>query len=261
MLLSSGDSRVQEKERLEPFAMALARLAEAFRASRTPRGSTPVLVGGAAVVILTAGTFFSGDFDFVHSDDQALSRALLDRGFVEERRPGMLRVGWYHPGHPGFGFQQVSGPLFDGRSDPARHLTLGLPGGGEVRLPAVEDLIADRLGQQAVASPTDRSRLDQARVMLALAEGVDPVYLRRRVLEESGDPELLGGISFREGAVTSMELAWAWEQAVTRRAALGITGDWDERMRNRGQARTPEKRALLEGIQERTGSDSSAFRR
>jgi hypothetical protein len=32
----------------------------------------------------------------------------------------IARVGWYHPDHLAFGFQQVSGPLFDVRSERGR---------------------------------------------------------------------------------------------------------------------------------------------
>ena len=251
MPLFLKDPLMQAEDQLAPFGMALACLAAAFQAVSISRSTAPVIVGGAAVVILTAGTFFSGDFDFVHPDDAAISQALLEHGFVEERRPGMLRIGWYHPEHPGFGFQQVSGTLFDGRSERSRQLIVGLPGGGEIRLPAVEDMIADRLGQHSVASPTDRSRLDQARVMLALSEGIDPIYLRRRIEDEGGDPALLADIAVPASQAGVLDLEGMWARAAARRAALGITGDWDERMRNRGGSRTPEKQALLQGMQDR----------
>jgi hypothetical protein len=53
-------------------------------------------------------------------------------------------------------------------------------------------MIADRLAQHAVSSPTDDSRLQQARYLFRLAEGLDISYLYRRMIEEGGDPALLG---------------------------------------------------------------------
>ncbi|MGI4939962.1 MAG: hypothetical protein ACRYHQ_05270, partial [Janthinobacterium lividum] len=54
-----------------------------------------------------------------------------------------------------------------------------------------EDLIADRLAQHSVASPTDDSRLRQARMLFGLAERLDRVYLLARIRDEGGDPALL----------------------------------------------------------------------
>ena len=56
----------------------------------------------------------------------------------------------------------------------------------------LEDRIADRLGQHAVASPADTSRLDQARALFGLANTLDKAYLLRRIRDDGGDPALLG---------------------------------------------------------------------
>jgi hypothetical protein len=65
--------------------------------------------------------------------------------------------------------------------------------GGTVALPAIEDMIADRLGQHAAAAPaSDKSRLLQAKALFRLAEKPDIGYLRRRISDEGGDPALLG---------------------------------------------------------------------
>lgn len=48
---------------------------------------------------------------------------------------------------------------------------------------AVEDLIADRMGQ--CASGTARDRLEQARLLYRLHPGLDKDYLERRIREES----------------------------------------------------------------------------
>ena len=150
-----------------------------------------MLVGGATVVMLTGGQFFSGDFDFLASNDQAMAECLEAAGFLEEDRGGNLRIGWYHPDHPLFGFQQVSGSLFDGRTERKRMIRIELRDGEAITVPPVEDLIADRLGQHAAGSSTDMSRLEQARAMISVMETVDHAYLIRRVEEEGGDIRLL----------------------------------------------------------------------
>jgi hypothetical protein len=59
-----------------------------------------------------------------------------------------------------------------------------LPSGLEAfAIIAVEDLIADRMGQYA--SGTARDRIDQARLLLRLNPDLDKVYLDRRIREES----------------------------------------------------------------------------
>lgn len=86
----------------------------------------------------------------------------------------------------------MSGPLFGGAADPARIMLLAVGAdGAEIAMPSCEDMIADRLGQAAVASPTDASRLLQARALFRLAPQIDMDYLRRRVVQEGGDPAAL----------------------------------------------------------------------
>ncbi|MBY0335316.1 MAG: hypothetical protein K2X11_01800 [Acetobacteraceae bacterium] len=63
--------------------------------------------------------------------------------------------------------------------------------GSAIALPPVEDLIADRLGQHAVASPTDDSMLEQAKLLVSIAESLDLAYLETRVRQEGGDFSLL----------------------------------------------------------------------
>ncbi|WP_439596567.1 hypothetical protein [Falsiroseomonas sp.] len=174
------------------FIEALATLATACEAYRRATGHAAILVGGAATAIYTAGDFMSGDFDLVAADDAAFDAALRSSGFRREDRPGRLLVGYYHPDHPEYGFQHVSGRLFDGASDPRRIVTPEVTSdGAAVALPAFEDMIADRLAQAALASPTDFSRLLQARALFRLAPSLDLAYLKRRVAEEGGDFALL----------------------------------------------------------------------
>ncbi|WP_261763204.1 hypothetical protein [Asaia bogorensis] len=167
---------------------ALGIVCEAYRSGT---GHDAVLVGGAATVIYTAGAFSSGDFDFVVINDQAFDQAMIASGFRREDRCGKLRVGYYHPDHPRYGVQAVGSALFDGRADRKRLFALQLREGPIVKLPRIEDMIADRLAQFAVASPSDDSRLRQATVLFRLAEKLDMGYLRLRCSEEGGDFTLL----------------------------------------------------------------------
>jgi hypothetical protein len=173
------------------YLVLLERLAEAFGAYEAATGSLPVLVGGAAAAIQTGGEFMSADFDIVAADDAAFERAMEAAGFVAEDRKGRLLRGFYHPDFPAYGVEQVSGPLFDGRSDKERLIQLEVLEGNSIVLPAIEDLIADRLAQHSVASRGDDSRLRQARTLLRMAKEIDRQYLFRRIDEEGGDASLL----------------------------------------------------------------------
>lgn len=176
----------------DSYIAALTHLGRAFQAYQARTGDSAVLVGGAATAIYTAGMFPSGDFDVVAASDSAFDAIMVEHGFVKEHRAGRLLLGFYHPDHPEYGFQQVTEPLFGGRSDRGRLVRFTVTSDSVVVLPAIEDLIADRLGQHAVASKTDESRLCQARELLKLAETLDRHYLLRRICEEGGDPVLLG---------------------------------------------------------------------
>jgi hypothetical protein len=173
---------------------ALAGACEHYR--QITGGSRAVLVGGAAAAIYTDGLFISGDFDFVAARDEALKAALLRAGFVAEDRQGHLTRGFYHPDYPEYGVEQVSGSLFEGRSDRDRLVLVSTSSAGEIALPAIEDLIADRLAQhEARGSQGDHSRLEQARAMLRLAPKLDVPYLRRRVEQEGANLSLLGPLT------------------------------------------------------------------
>lgn len=173
------------------YVSLLERLAEAFTRYEAETGIAPMLVGGAATAILTAGAFMSGDFDIVAGNDEAFARAMEAAGFQIDARTGKLLGGFYHPAFPEYGVELVSGPAFDGRADWTRVLKPVFRGYNSLTLPAFEDLIADRLGQHAVAGPGDDSRLLQAQLLLAMAKSVDMDYLERRVMEEGGDLDLL----------------------------------------------------------------------
>jgi hypothetical protein len=177
---------------LSPEYMAALELTgRVCEAYRKQTGASAYLVGGAAVAVITAGQFPSGDFDLVVGGDDQFEASLLRHGFKKEDRQGRLRFGYYHPDHPLFGWQLVTGPLFDGRSDKSRVVRLEIATDSEITFPPIEDLIADRLGQYE-ANRTDSTRLEQARFLFRMAKSVDMTYLSKRVAEEGSDPALLG---------------------------------------------------------------------
>lgn len=175
----------------DDYIRMIEHLATAFTAYHQATGGTAVLVGGAAAAIFTDGDWMSGDFDIVVADDEAFGEAMSGAGFTGEDRVGHMPKGWYHETAPEYGVELVSGQLFDGFSDPDKLTRMILPGGRELVLPSFEDLIADRLGQHGVSSPLDDSLLMQARAILTVAKEVDVDYLRRRIMEDGGDVNLL----------------------------------------------------------------------
>jgi len=167
------------------FLAALRILADASEDAAVGGHPRPVLVGGAAVELWTSGRYVSGDFDLVTSDPSPIERALLARGFRREDRSGYLLRGLYHP-MLGIGVEFVSGQLFDGRSDRSRLRSVDVGDGKKIVVIPPEDVIADRLGQDAAASGSDRRQLVLARMVYQLAQDLDAAYLLRRVADETG---------------------------------------------------------------------------
>lgn len=174
------------------YLRALEQLSLAFGAYESETGLSPVLVGGAAAAIRTGGQFMSADLDVVAEDEIAFSRALTSAGFVAEARTGRMESAFYHPGFPAYAVDLVSTSYFDGKGDRERVLRLVVRDYAAIVVPAVEDLIADRLGQYARGNNKDESRLLQARALLHLAKRIDGLYLCRRIGQEGGDPALIG---------------------------------------------------------------------
>ena len=174
----------------QDFWDALNLLGRAGDRYRDATGGRVVIVGGAAVSFYTQGLILSGDFDLVA--DLGFEAAMLAEGFRKEDRPGWLLREYYHPDLPRYGFELVSGPLFDGKTDGNRLLPVHLKGGSEVLFAPIEDLIADRLGQYAASDEKDIDMLRQAQSLFRLALECDRDYLRRRIIEESGDPAAVG---------------------------------------------------------------------
>jgi hypothetical protein len=150
----------------------------------------PILVGGAAVEYYTGGDIVSGGFDVIAPDEPAFSEAMLANGFQRENRPGHVLRGWYHDALE-IGVELVSGPLFEGRTDHSRIPVVLVEGSPRVRIPPIEDLIADRLAQFEASDRRDQEMLNQAHLLFQLAEDVDSAYLERRISEEGADPALL----------------------------------------------------------------------
>ena len=169
---------------------ALALLAAASDSYLKATGRRVVIVGGAAVSFYTQGQVLSGDFDMVA--DVAFERFMVAEGFKKEEGSDRFLGGYYHPDVPRLGFELVSGALFDGRSARDKILVVPVSGDAEVVFPAIEDLIADRLGQYASSGNKASDMLGQARLLFSLADEYDRAYLQRRIKEESGDPAEIG---------------------------------------------------------------------
>lgn len=165
------------------FIAALELLARALTILRERGESLPILVGGAVVELDTRSAVFTGDLDLQGGQPDAIAAALRQVGFLPEDREGWKRGGYYHP-HLAVGVELVSGALFDGQADRARVRLVAMEG-GEIPVPAVEDMIADRVGQWEASRRRDGAMLQQARLVYALAETLDQDYLRRRIAEET----------------------------------------------------------------------------
>lgn len=169
---------------------ALELLAKASSHYFHSTGRRVVIVGGAAVAFYTQGAVMSGDFDMVADID--FERFLLAEGFQRDEGPGQFLGGYHHPDVPRLGFAFVSGSLFDGKSDDDKLLAVPVSKGVEVVFPAVEDLIADRLGQYAASTNRSAAMRFQAQLMFDLAGEYDRAYRKRRIIEETGDPAVIG---------------------------------------------------------------------
>lgn len=178
------------------YLAALVPLARAFTAYEAETGRTAVLVGGAAAAIHTDGAFMSADFDVVAGNDIAFNDAMTAAGFVDDEKSVHGQGGWFHPAHPQFAVEQVSNGYFDGKGEKSRCLKLTVHDNAAIVLPAIEDMIADRLAQHEVAGG-DMSMLQQAKALYAIASDLDLDYLYRRIVEEAGNPAHLG--LFRDG--------------------------------------------------------------
>jgi hypothetical protein len=170
------------------FLEALKLLAEAFGEVVAAGYPRPVLVGGAVVEFYTGGAVVSGDFDVVTEAQRELEEALLRRGFQRPSAPGVLRRGVLHPALQ-IGVEVVSGALFDGAADETRVQLVPFTS-GEVAIPPVEDMIADRIGQFCANPAGHGEMLEQAIILYQIAissleSGLDREYLDLRIRQDT----------------------------------------------------------------------------
>jgi hypothetical protein len=174
------------------FVVILSLLGQVFEEYQSLSGSRAILVGGAAVSLFTKGAYISGDLDVLAGISDAFDLALTTHGFRKEDRKGGLIKGYYHPSHPRYGIDWVSGAYFDGMADPGRVRAVVMAPGSKLNVAPVEGLIADRLAQYAQA-PRDMRPLKQAKLLKRLGGKLDMVYLAKRLADEGGDIALIGG--------------------------------------------------------------------
>jgi hypothetical protein len=129
----------------------------------------PVLVGGGAAEVYSAGHFVTGDLD-IYAERSELIPALENLGF---RREGMYFV-------RGKIFIHVVGSNYEKRVDDI--LVKGT--GHRIRVISLEDLIVDRLN--SCKWWKHEADCEQARYLLnTFREGLDTSYLEQRVDEEN----------------------------------------------------------------------------
>lgn len=164
------------------FEAGLRLLARAGELMARRGFARPVLVGGGAVELYTQSAVITGDFDVVTPRQEAFEEALLHLGFVRPAGAGHVPNGWLHP-QLLLGVEIVASTVLDGAADSGRSLLLDLGDDGRVAVIAIEDIIADRMGQYASGSAP--AMLEQARALFALHRDADVQYLERRIRYET----------------------------------------------------------------------------
>ena len=165
------------------FEAALRLFARASRMMADAGFAPPILVGGAAVEFYTAGAVATGDLDIVTPRQEVFEQILLELGFTKPEGLGHTSLGWVHP-KLGLGFEVVSSTLLDGMADRNRVAFYDFNPDGTAAFVAVEDIIADRMGQYA--SGTAPEMLYQALILLAISDDIDQDYMDERIRYETG---------------------------------------------------------------------------
>lgn len=142
----------------------------------------PVLVGGGAVELFSNSMIATGDIDVSVVRQDVFEAELQRLGFVRPSGAGVATRGWVHP-DLALGFEVVSDRLLDGNADRERVRLIGIGDADDVTVIAIEDIIADRLGQYASATAPDM--LGQARMLFELYADLDLDYLDRRIRKET----------------------------------------------------------------------------
>lgn len=141
----------------------------------------PILVGGAAVELYSQSAIATGDFDIVSSREDILEQCFIAHGFEKPSGAGQSTRGWIHKDLQ-LGFEIVGYTLLDGNTD-AERLQLIEMKEGVITVIAIEDLIADRMGQYA--SGTADEFLQQAKTLFTLYKDVDLYYMENRIRRET----------------------------------------------------------------------------
>lgn len=164
------------------FEAALRLFARVSEALRRQGLEAPVLVGGAAAELYSGSAIMTGDFDVVGGSQRAFEEALVAEGFAPPVGPGHTFTGMVHP-KLGFGFELVSSVLLGGAAERERVRLFELGQDGRIAVIAVEDMIADRMGQFASGSAPEM--FGQAHILFTLSADLDLDYLDRRIREET----------------------------------------------------------------------------
>jgi hypothetical protein len=156
-----------------------ARISEAMKA----RGiEAPILVGGGAVELYTQSAVMTGDMDVVTARQEEFEAELRAYGFIKPVGVGHTPSGWIHP-ELKLGFEVVSSTLLDGMAERDRLLLIDLDADGVAAIIAIEDMIADRMGQFASGSAPEMG--EQARALFRLHADADLDYMERRIRHET----------------------------------------------------------------------------
>jgi hypothetical protein len=227
------------------FEAALRLFAQVSEAMLAAGRESPV--GGAAVEIYSLGTLNTGDFDIVTGAQPAFEAILQDHGFIRPAGPNRATRGWIHPDLQ-LGFEVVSSTLLDGQADRHRVRPIRVGDSGTIHVIAIEDMVADRMGQYA--SGTAREMLQQARTLsrkisISIIWKAASATKRPMIMvSKTSTPEPTG-----PNPITLEELG---RQIARRRAELGITDA--DLPRNSGARRTESKKALLKAIKDIGGN-------
>ena len=165
------------------FEAALNALAPVFDRVVALGGARPVIVGGAAVEFYTVSAIRTGVVDLMTAADDVFALAMAEAGFIRPRGPGVLTRGWVHEALD-MGVEVVSSSLMEGAAERGRIRLVHLKD-GEVAFLAIEDMIADRMGQYHADTTHGDDMIGQARAMFDLAEDLDQHYLTVRIAAET----------------------------------------------------------------------------
>lgn len=138
-----------------------------------PYGIRPILVGGTAVELYTAGAYATADMDIVVADRSRAAQVLQQMGFQPHGRH------WFHPD------KEVAVEIPDDElaGDYARLLEVEIPDGSTIFCIGIEDLIIDRLNA-AVHWQSAEDRRWAKELLRQHGAQIDWSYIRQRAESE-----------------------------------------------------------------------------